>query len=370
MWSAVRSICRYIDRSCTSTLPYRIHPYRLTPSCRDLQRRGCVRTAFEFARLLFSLDPLTDPHGALLHLDYLALKAGMGQWLLDVWNHYDENLDKAPLGYGMRVDVTSLPGWAYARALALRTIKGQVSCLWGHVRLKLICVQDHKRSQEALINAIRNFPSVVPLLADKLELPLTSAIMGRKEVAIRTDARWVLNGLFPNAYLIGLDCSSLTDVETFGHLLSHLYVQRSFSLWKSPDVSSWFAGAVAAAFSSAQQPEQHLLHDCYGLFSDSVWRHVMILEPSYRNLYSFLPKRVLNARSLACDPLPPLTAVSAYDQEFFKGTEDMFAARTRQRTRGGEAADQRMLERLIPDEVFRGQLQVRFSCPDYVFVTE
>src|ERR1700721_1026766 len=115
MWSAVRSIWRYIDRSCTSTLPYRIHPYRLTPSCRDLQRRGCVRTAFEFARLLYSLDPWTDPHGALLHLDYVAIKSGMGQWLLDVWDHFNQESQ-----HRNRVNVSVLPGWAYARALALR----------------------------------------------------------------------------------------------------------------------------------------------------------------------------------------------------------------------------------------------------------
>ena len=49
----------------------------------DLQRRGCVRTAFEFARLLYALDPWTDPHGALLHLEFLAIKSGMEEWMLD-----------------------------------------------------------------------------------------------------------------------------------------------------------------------------------------------------------------------------------------------------------------------------------------------
>ena len=78
-----------------------------------------MRTSFEFARLLYSLEPWTDPHGALLHLDYLAHKAGMTQWLLDVWDFFskvgnDESFRK-------RVRPTVLPGWAYARALALFT---------------------------------------------------------------------------------------------------------------------------------------------------------------------------------------------------------------------------------------------------------
>jgi len=84
----------------------------------DLQRRGCVRTAFEFARLLYSLDPWTDPHGALLYLDYLGIKCGMGQWLLDLWDHFDESWQEGQ--HRNRVNVSVLPGWAYARALALR----------------------------------------------------------------------------------------------------------------------------------------------------------------------------------------------------------------------------------------------------------
>ncbi|KAG6852281.1 hypothetical protein C0991_001354 [Blastosporella zonata] len=43
----------------------------------DLQRRGCRRTTFEFARLLYSLDPWANPHGTLFHLNLLDLKGGM-----------------------------------------------------------------------------------------------------------------------------------------------------------------------------------------------------------------------------------------------------------------------------------------------------
>ena len=61
-------------------------------------------------------------------------------------------------------------------------------------------------------------------------------------------------------------------------------------------------------------------------------------------------------KQLACDPLPPQTSINLYDDEFFKGTEDVFAMRPR----SGRTA-QRMLERLIPDPVFREQLQVGLS---------
>jgi hypothetical protein len=78
-----------------------------------------VRTAFEFARLLYALDPWTDPHGALLHLDLLALKAGMGPWLLEVYDWFAQQRQRRGKVDG-RMDPSVLPGWAYARALALR----------------------------------------------------------------------------------------------------------------------------------------------------------------------------------------------------------------------------------------------------------
>jgi hypothetical protein len=79
------------------------------------------------------------------------------------------------------------------------------------------------------------------------------------------------------------------------------------------------------------------------------------LEQSCRRLFSFLPKDVLNARQIACDPLPPPSRVSEYDTDFFRGAEDVFAYNPRRNRRD----DQGMLERLIPDPVFRRQLQVR-----------
>ncbi len=40
-----------------------------------LSRRGLHTTAVEVARLLYALNPVHDPCGALLYLDYLALRA-------------------------------------------------------------------------------------------------------------------------------------------------------------------------------------------------------------------------------------------------------------------------------------------------------
>lgn len=82
-----------------------------------------MRTAFEFSRLMYSLDPSNDPHGSLFHLDYLAIKSGMHQWLLDIFDTFTERRSNPGYDQDTRLDPTVLPGWAYARALAFRMVE-------------------------------------------------------------------------------------------------------------------------------------------------------------------------------------------------------------------------------------------------------
>ncbi|KAG2336504.1 hypothetical protein BDR05DRAFT_971060 [Suillus weaverae] len=54
----------------------------------------------------------------------------------------------------------------------------------------------------------------------------------------------------------------------------------------------------------------------------SVYRHIIVLEQSFRNLTPFIPRSVLLAKHLACDPLLPLTASSEYNDVFFARAEE------------------------------------------------
>ncbi|KAJ7032828.1 transcriptional repressor TCF25-domain-containing protein [Mycena alexandri] len=228
----------YVDRALFAYERAFFGSYNLPPN-RPFFLAGLCSYAFEFARLLLSLDPSNDPHGALLHLDFLAVKTGMEQWLLDMFDLYATRRS-GPRTKDSRADPSLLPGWSYARALALRA-------------------------------------------TGKAKDPAAEAAL---------------------------------------HLLSHLYAQRSFPLWK--EESSWFASTVTTEFSSLPAS----------------------LPVPFRRLFSYIPKEVLAVKALQCDPLPPPTA----------GTEDlrtfMPAATTRQRAQQG-----RILAQLIPDADVREQLQ-------------
>ncbi|KAF7290783.1 hypothetical protein MIND_01319200 [Mycena indigotica] len=287
----------------------------------DLQRRGCVRTAFEFARLLLSLDPENDPHGALLHLDFLAVKTSMTEWLVEMFDFY-ATCRASSQTKDARVDPSLLPGWSYARALALR--KGK----------------NPDAGTKALVEAIRSFPTIVPVLADKLDISLPNSIRGHSDFKIETDAK------------------SLRNPEGTLHLLSHLYAQRSAPLWK--DESVWFRDTVTTEFASlpASLPVLPRRQDFLSLYHNqnlrySVYRHVMVLESTHKRLFAYIPADVLNVKSLQCDPLPPPTAITSYDNAFFEGVEDLrtFAPPRRR------AHQERILAQMIPNAAFRQQLQ-------------
>jgi hypothetical protein len=167
--------------------------------------------------------------------------------------------------------------------------------------------------------------------------------------------------------------SSLSASDATLHLLSHLYVQRCFSLWKDLTYSSWFIDTLTSLFPSpslpSSLPQTPQRTAFLALFRHakpqaSVHRHILVLESTYRRLFAFIPRTNLEtfaaSGALACDPLPPATAVSKYDEAFFHGIEDVWAGGGRRsQTRRERALDERRLAQMIPDAEFRRQLQVR-----------
>jgi hypothetical protein len=154
--------------------------------------------------------------------------------------------------------------------------------------------------------------------------------------------------------------------ESVLHLLSHIYVQRSHALWKDPSRSSWFAETVTELVRTSQLPSKATATTGFarlqglirrdGNFDVSIYRHVVVLGSPAQSLLPFIPAHVIGNNRLACDPLPPPSSQSQYNEEFFRGAEDAFATSiNRQRS---VAQTQRLLERLIPDPVYRRQLQV------------
>lgn len=221
------------------------------------------------------------------------------------------------------------------------------------------------QSTEALRKAILEFPSVVPLLADKAEITLSAEARSQPAFRIFTHHGLAISSYaFPFFSDSSANSNDLAE-ESLLHLLSHIYVQRSHALWKDPAISSWFAETVtelvrtgqlapkataATGFSRLQSLVGH-----GGNYDISVYRHVVVLGSSAQRLLPFIPAHVINNNNLACDPLPPPTCKSQYDDKFFRGAEDALGTSFRRRS---AAQTQRLLEGIVPHPVLRRQLQV------------
>ena len=92
---------------------------------------------------VYSLDPDSDPMGAMLAIDSYALTAKEYSFVVDMASGWKTNGELYP------VDIQSLPNIAYSSAYA----KFKVA---------------PKQSNDLLQSAIRKFPSVVPRLLEKL----------------------------------------------------------------------------------------------------------------------------------------------------------------------------------------------------------
>ncbi|KAL7422905.1 hypothetical protein Q5752_002202 [Cryptotrichosporon argae] len=283
-----------------------------------LGRRGCWVTAFNFAKLLLSLDPEGDPHGAAFWLDFLAVKSGNGSWLLAMLeqDHPGVSVWK---GY---------PGMAYARALALRAAGGTKDKV-------------HEKSTQALVEAIQTFPQVVVLLADKIGASVPGDV--RAHVLFAVEAGYTDS---PDSVL---------------HLLSHIYASRSEPLWKDAALGPWFASSLATAFAAITSPSARTARDAAlaavhtprdpadeaggTVVPLRVCRHVLTSEST--NFAGFLPPRIARAPVHAYDPLPPSTAVSTYDAAYFSGLQTRRGLRGLGRAQGDAAGAGGPFERFV-----------------------
>lgn len=268
-----------------------------------LGRRGCWVTAFNFAKLLFALDPEGDPHGAALWLDFLAVKSGNGDWLLEMLD-MRESSRAAALWHGY-------PGMGYNRALALRADEDSAKD------------KKHEKSTAALVNAIKTFPEVIVLLADKV-------------------GATVPNGARSNP-LLQVEAGFSDSPTILLHLLAHIYVARNEALWKEPSVLAWLEKTIAQAMplldegsARSLRAEAHAIAQTprdLGGDGDlpiplNICRHVLCSEST--SWVGFLPPQITSRPFHAFDPLPPATAVTSYNAAYFNPV-----ARVRARATGG-----------------------------------
>lgn len=184
---------------------------------KNLDRRGCHRSALEVCKLLLSLDP-ADPMGALFCIDYFALRAGEYVWLEHFSEEYqcDDNY------------LWNFPNMAFSLAIC-RFFLEREECSGNNNNE----IENQKEASIHLMKqALMLHPPVLKKLVDKVPLK---------------DQAW------KNVLKHGFFKSEDTGIPSLDHLI-RIYIERSYIIWRLPDVQKLLKDAALSAIET-------LVHD-------------------------------------------------------------------------------------------------------------
>ncbi|XP_020249386.1 transcription factor 25, partial [Asparagus officinalis] len=175
---------------------------------KNMDRRGCHRSALEVCKLLLSLD-LDDPKGALFCIDYFSLRAQEYKWL----EQFTEE-------YGSDTSLWLFPNFSYSLAVARF-----------HLERETAMEIEKSSSIDLMKQALMLHPSVLQKLVEKAPLK---------------DSVWtqiLKNSLFGSAKAGG---------PTLEHLIN-MYVQRNYLIWRFPELQGLLKDAALLVIESSKQ---------------------------------------------------------------------------------------------------------------------
>ena len=248
----------------------------------NLGQRGTFRTAYEWTKLLFSLDPISDPYSILLSIDSIALRGGQAERFLSFLRALRETYlesswpeDRPEQVSGNTIEdlvcvdfAKSIcrPNLAISSVLARYKIgRGRISC----VRLLSLC--------------IKTWPFIFFRLFQDLNIEsMPKSIWGTTATSDRD------------------------------RLSTETYVQYAKDLWNTPDCISLLkevASGIARedVDGSGQSDEPITMNEA---------RHLLLSNKPV--LMGFVPRRYSQLSSSSSDPLPPADSARYWEE----GEED------------------------------------------------
>ncbi len=227
--------------------------------------RGTWRTAYEWAKLLLSLDPEGDPYQIGLLIDQFALRSRQGGHFLELARH--------PI---FKESWKSAPNIEISKALA---------------EYKLGRAKDCRAS---LSTAIQTFP-------------------------------WVFERLFHELSIVHVPKSiwGTQAMTTVDKLLSELYVRRAKDLWNTPEAISLLVEVAESTSSETRERTGIITRD---ITLDEA-RHILLSD--IPELISFIPRKFTTMETSSSDPLPPEDNLPSYHLATSDSLSSVFAATQR-----------------------------------------
>lgn len=171
---------------------------------KNMDRRGCHRSALEVCKLLLSLDS-DDPMGALFCIDYFALRAEEHAWLEQFSEDYESDNS-----------LWLFPNFSYSLAICRFYLEKDESSNGAQV------ASTKSSSSDLMKQALMLHPSVLRKLVEKVPLK---------------DQVWtsILKNSFFRAEQVG--------IPSLDHLIS-IYIESNYIIWRLPDLQKLLKDAA------------------------------------------------------------------------------------------------------------------------------
>lgn len=222
----------------------------------NLGQRGTWRTAYEWAKLVLSLDPEGDPYRICLVLDQLALRGGQSEHLLQLSRNtfYADDLWRSRAN----IDISS--------ALAEYKLKQVQQC------------------RASLVKCVKEYPWIFSRLFQELNIDhIPKSVWGK---------------------------TPPTDRDKFE---CELYVHNAKDLWNTPEAISFLVEVVESAkvTPTRKKAQTDTTLPSHGPITLDEARHVLLSGvPTIINL---IPREYTTMPTSSSDPLPPPDNLPSYD---------------------------------------------------------
>lgn len=174
---------------------------------KNMDRRGCHRSALEVCKLLLTLDS-DDPKGALFCIDYFALRAQEYGWL-----------ERFADEYGSDTSLWLFPNFSYSLAVSRY-----------HLERETGGETSKSPSGELMRQALMLHPLVLQKLVDKAPLK---------------DSTWTQ--ILKNSFFGSAKAGS----PTLDHLIN-IYVERNYLIWRFPELQNLLKEAALLVIESLE----------------------------------------------------------------------------------------------------------------------
>jgi len=293
---------------------------------------GCIKTSLAVSRFMLSLDPLRDPMGVLLVMDYFALasmKETNWKFLIHLVesksvkiyhrihsNTVNETNDDGNSGVKECCgELLDMPNWAYSYALALYKLSRSID----DVKESETILQ---KANDALQNAVNLYPSIPQLLLEKNKIDVRgkSCNVDWPTVLVKLYRRTTDNN------------NALIDMDAADHIIQ-IFIQRNYKLWNNDTIVKWlFEGCNKATLLSSDETIPK------SIISPAISRYKRCNPSDYEDTF---------VRTLPADINPLDPALVAPAVAFDHNRRPLRRHRFQQQQQGGGAMDEAALQQMM-----------------------